>query len=469
MEVLEKHKRYLEHHIPGEVFWGLGIENETYLELETGKEVPPDFLQNRKRERYSVNYWMQYKTKPLQVLLDVFQKSNTNIHLPLLVNGHTFTKCDPWGEHATNYTANPTRNPKFAGKTLLEVLAAAEPHIFGPDAKDTWWCFDGDTVEFMTQAFRCTTVTEVVKELVEAKTTWMEALRMALATVRCEAVLKGMLRWPRQNPGFAVFLSNRQNVAVFNNGTYHINLTAPSRLDKDGLIEDWPKFLHIHRQGARLFQWLSPFLVAAYGSGDILAQLGTTRLAKEVAKGFPAGSQRLAASRYVSVGTYDTRRMPTGKLLTSPIAEMEPQPLWFLDMYKGKQRTAYTMMDAIGYDINFHKFPNHGLEFRIFDWFPEGDLAELLEMLVKMMDKAMSVPYQKEVPVPQDSAIWRKVLGRCVWEGASALLSPAEQRLFAAVLGLQLVPKGHSTVLEMWATVKEAWKSVKGPCSACML
>jgi hypothetical protein len=466
MEVLEKHKRYGEHHVPGEVFWGLGIENETYIELEAGKEVTAEFiLKNQTRERYSVNYWLQYKTGKVAELLAAWAKRlpqgpNTPIKLPLLVNGHSFTKCDPWGEHATTWSANPTPNYKFAGKTLLEALIAVDP-LFGEQG--SWWCFDGDTVEFMTQAFRCTTVEQALLELIEAKERWLRALRTGLAAIRCEAVLKGPVGWPRHNYGLATFLTNRRNVAIFNNGTYHVNITAPTRLGKDGEIEDWPRFLHIHRQGARLFQWLSPFFVAAYGSADVFAHLNGANQA------FPAGSQRLAASRYVSVGTYDTRQMPRGKIVTTPTAEMMPPPTWWHEMY-ARRNVAYEKLESIGYDINFNKFPNHGLEFRIFDWFGEDVLGELLEVLVVMMDRAMTVPKGREVPVPQDSTVWRDVLGRCVWEGADALLTSRELRIYAAILGIpELQHPFYRTVLDAYEIVRKAWKGCRdGPCSSRM-
>lgn len=464
MEVLEKHKRYLEHHVPGEVFWGLGIENETYIELYAGQDVTAEFLLNQRRERYSVNYWTQYKEGAVNKVLKKWIQRlphgpNTPLRIPLLINGHTFTKCDPWGEHATTYTVNPSPNPKYAGRTLLEILEARDPVTF-KDGHGVWWCFDGDTVEFMTQAFRCATVESTLLELLEAKARWMAALNAS----RCESILKGPIGWPRQNHGLAVFLTNRRNVAIFNNGTYHINITAPSRLGKDGNIEDWPRFLHIHCQAARLFQWLSPLFVAAYGSGDVFAQLAQG----DAATAFPAGSQRLATSRYVSVGTYDTRQMPRGKMVTRLTTEMVPPPAWWHEMY-AKRQVAYEKLNSIGYDINFNKFPNHGLEFRIFDWFGEEGLGPLLEVLVVMMDRAMSVPRTKEVPYPQDSSVWRDVLGRVVWEGADALLLSRELRVFAAVLGIpELQHAFYRPVLEAYEIVRRTWVPRKGPCSSRM-
>ena len=463
-EPLPKHIRYIDQHIPGELYWGIGIENETYVEMIAGMKKPAEFLaKNQVRERYSVNYWIQYKPNTVNAVMESWmhglpQGPATEIALPLLANGHSFTKCDVWGEHRTTYTATPTNNPKFTGTTWMEVLEDLNPTVFGPAARDVWWCFDGDTVEFMTQRFRCGTLEDTLEEFQDYKSRWLCALQEALLAVRCERLWSAGVRWPLYNYGFAVFLSNRRNIAIFNNGTYHVNLTAPTRLDKNGDIEDWPKFLHIHRNAARLFQWISPFIVAALGSADPFANLGGPH------KEFPAGSQRLAASRFVSVGTYDTRRMPRGKILTTPAAEMDPPPLWWHEMYASR-KSAYEKLEAIGYDINFNKFRNHGLEFRIFDWFSEGALGPLVRTLIGMMDIAMRI--RAEVPVPQESRIWRRVLGRCVWEGADALLSEREQRVFSTVLQIpELV--GITESVEVFQRIQCKWTLEWGPCSRVM-
>lgn len=464
-DVLPKHIRYVDQHIPGEEFWGIGIEIESYIELLSGIKKPAEFLATHQtRERYSVNYWLQYKPNTIQPVLESWmatlpQGKDTEISLPLLVNGHSFTKCDVWGEHRTTYSSTPTINPKFTGQTWMEVLESLNPAIFGPESQGVWWCFDGDTVEFMTQRFRCGSWEDTMAELLEYKTRWLKALNDAIMSVRCERLWSAGVRWPLYNYGFAVFLSNRRNIAIFNNGTYHVNLTAPTRLDKNGEIEDWSRFLHIHRNAARLFQWISPFLVAALGSADPFANLGGPH------REFPAGSQRLAASRYVSVGTFDTRRMPRGKIVTTPTSEMDPRPLWWHEMYASR-KSAYEKLEAIGYDINFNKYPNHGLEFRIFDWFSEEALGLLVRTLIGMMDIAMRI--HTEVPYPHDSRIWRRVLGRCVWEGADALLSEREQRIFAAVLQIpELV--GVSESVEVFHRIQARWALEWGPCSQKMV
>jgi hypothetical protein len=466
----EKHVRYGDAHVPGEVFWGIGVENETYLELFDGIDVPPTFLlENQRRERYSVNYWTQFKDGAISAALGAWVIRSQSIRLALLLNGHTLSRCDRWGEHRTTYTSIPGPNPRFNGKTLLEELEAWEPAVWTTGSqggeRDHTWCFDGDTVEFMTQGFRNTTVEDVWIELMNTKYRWLASLRRFLAanTQRVERLLRGPVGFPSTNYGFAVFLTNRRNVAIFNNGTFHLNLTAPTALDKNGSIADWPRFRRVHQLAARLFQWISPLLVARFGAADPFANLEGVDDALRA--GFPAGSQRLAASRYVSVGTYDTRTMIEGKLLTRPHAEM-PAASWWREMYARRPYAAYVQLADIGFDINFHKFPNHGLEFRIFDWVPEFHLLEILYVCVWLLDQAVRLEGAgADVGMPQESHAWRRFLGDCVWEGAGALQPVANLWAFPP---FRIYTKAYMPALDIWDVLRDRIQAdlstYKGPC-----
>ena len=130
MKSAGKHDRYKFMYKPDEVYWGLGIENETYLELEGGVVKPIDFIKkNHKRERYSVDYWTTYKPDSLTKALDAYCVEPT-ISLPLLINGHTLTKTDMCGEPKSLYANNYTPNPKFSGKTLFENLQEINSYVF---------------------------------------------------------------------------------------------------------------------------------------------------------------------------------------------------------------------------------------------------------------------------------------------------------------------------------------------------
>jgi hypothetical protein len=379
------------------------------------------------------------------------------------MNAHSLSKTDRYGEPARLFEKDDKPNPRFCGTTLFEDLSGSVPDVFGSDAYDVWWTQDGDTVEFMTLRFYNATDYDVYNELLVAKKRWITGLQRGLDIIgdKCEA-LRRRVAYPSKNYGLAVFLTNLNNVAIFNNGTYHINITLPTLLNKEGKIADWKMFEAQHMKAARLFQWLEPLFVAMYGSADVFSTIGGAMASK-----FPAGTQRGCACRYIGIGTYDTRTALRGKILTVPYERVEGR--WIERVYE-RSDCAYKILPALGMDINFNKHWNHGLEFRIFDWFPEMMLPELLKLLIWMCDE--SLESSRCVPVPQTSVNWNCVVARCVWEGASALLSGDEVVEFCAALGVT-VPRGAVRALDLLAHVRcewgARWDTGRGACGMRML
>lgn len=468
-----KHERYGISHVPGDRYWGIGIENENYIECMNGVQHTADLLMQQTRDRYCVNYWLQYKNDILQKAIKDWMSglpegSATPLTFPQLLNAHTITKCDRMGEHQTTYAKNPTPNPNFGGTTLWEDIQRIRPDVFGSTGHEIWWTFDGDTVEIMTQDYYCAKAEKVVRELKERKQEWMSAFIEAISKLPTKhPVLQQPIDWMRRNYGFAVFQTNPKNIAIFNNGTYHINLTAPTVLDKNGDIAHWGHFVRIHQKAARLFQWISPFFLVRYGAADPFANMD--HVPSTIRACFPAGSQRLAASRYVSIGTYDTRIMERGKVLTKPISEFTPPP-WWQTLYDDPT-FAYNKMDSIGFDINFNKYKNHGLEFRIFDWFPETYLLNTLRILIWMFDYAHEC---EDVRVPQESSVWNAIVHRCVLHGADAYLTQREWREVSDVLGIPFQQRCEKDIsaFDVLPILFNLWADqygTNGPCSRWML
>ncbi len=466
MATLPKHQRYLDRYLPGDMYWGLGVENETYVELKGRVWACAEFIKhNQKRERYSVNYWQLYKEGVVERTIHEWietlpEKELTQVRLPLLMNAHSFTKTDAQLEPQTTYSKVPKPNPKFGGKTLLELLEPTNRAVFA-EGRDIWWTFDGDTVEFMTQNFYCAKMEDVLDELAAYKARWIAAVQHGLSVTEDKnAVFKRTVGFPEKNYGLALFLTNRENAAIFNNGTYHINITLPTYLDKDTEIADIDGFTKRHRAVARLFQWLSPCLIAKFGSPDIFGLLTKKR---HVA--YPIGSQRLCSSRYISVGTYDTNNMPRGKILTEPYARVAGR--WYEKVYDNPQ-CAYNILPALGVDINFNKHGNHGLELRIFDWFPDTMLPDVFRMLIWMCDEALAV---ESVDDARASMLWNDFTARCIWHGADVMLTADE----AAVFGTIFRCKFHTgmEVLAMydtiWKTWRDRWNWSVGSCTSKMI
>jgi len=288
------------------------------------------------------------------------------------------------------------------------------------------YMWDGDTVEFMTQRFYRATVDEVLAELA----TGYQRFEEEMSRLPREGILAkyGPLRIaaPTNEP-WASHLTNLANVSMFNNGTIHINVTMPTRLGFNKAPRSMKRFRHEHQQLARLIQWVEPLWLAVFGSGDPFRvhspQYGSR---------YAAGSQRMAVSRYIGVGTYDTETMPVGKILQVPRAV--GQYPWY-DWLHG--RTDYAPLDVIGLDLNYYKHGSHGLELRFFDQMTMVGLRVVMEHLVTLMDL---VREGWVVPNPQKSAIWQRAAGNALYNGVHWAVSVEELGAIAAALRITEKP-----------------------------
>uniref|UniRef100_A0A6C0HEA3 Uncharacterized protein n=1 Tax=viral metagenome TaxID=1070528 RepID=A0A6C0HEA3_9ZZZZ len=412
---LEKHLHYKKQYREYDLYWGIGIEEETYMQFSKPVQVAVPILQgSHNHERYSVKYFSNYKPFYKDALISLFPDTSGCIPLPLFLNAHAFNKMDISGNHKTTYEKVPKVNPRFTGKTFFESLKEYKPRI--PICNILTLCnipksfisifessctFDGDSIEFITQDFYKNRVCYVLQELISTKYELLECINNFLREKNVHKE-KGFLMYPQINPGFTIMYTNPSNVAMFNNGTYHINITLPSLLgknDKNGV----PVLLHPtifmkeHRRFIRYIQWLEPFIIAVYGTKDPLSVVSDM---------YTKSSQRCAISRYIGIGTYDTNLMLTGKILTNPVCEIRgsKNDFWWYNVYH--KTSGYLPLEELGMDINYKKHYNHGVEIRFLDWFPETKLQELISFFINLADASL------EIESEPDEAIMNKV-----WNG----------------------------------------------------
>jgi hypothetical protein len=457
-EILGKHRHYKDEYRPGDLFWGIGIEREFYLESASVREVNQEWiLKNQRPERYSVRYFNSYKQDRFNNALKSLLPTDKSIYLPVLFNAHALLKCDEDGQHETTYERVPKPNPKHDGKVLFEYLLEG-PNPFFRKHFGTSFCFDGDAIEIMTQNFYCTSVQQCVAELKWLVKCWITA---ANENFTYAGVIENHLplRWAQENYGFANMWTNPANLSIFNNGTYHINLTAPTQLNKEGNIADRTDFVKRHRKITRIFQWIEPFLIAIYGTGDILSNIKNNYA-------FSRGSLRVAMSRYIGCGTFDSQAMPNGKCNTISASNIPitSEYGWYKMFH---DNSAYTPLNEVGLDINFNKHYNHGIEFRIFDWFPENQLEGLIEILILLMDQALSL---ESIPDPRTNKAWNKLMERSVQQGQLFCIWKSELRTLQDALGLPNITGFKSE--DIWnsirSIVRKKWLS-KGECSKLMI
>lgn len=418
---MDKHAHYEQSYKIFGYFWGLGVEHETYLKTNADRVFTS--LKDRLRpERYSVAYYDAYCPAQLSAALER-ELATGALRVPVLLNSHSFTHCDLHGHHRTTYEKVPKPNPHYSNATLLE-WAQARSQWLRTSRGYTW---DGDAVEFITQNFYRATVGQVLQEL----RTLQEDFVRELNALPRQGVLAQygplQLAFPRNEP-WAVYATNPANVAMFNNGTMHINVTLPTRLGA-GCRPLWPaRFLAQHRQLARLVQWLEPLWVAVHGSGDPFSAQSPL---------FARGSQRLAVGRYVALGTYDTEVMPAGKLLQIP---REPWP-WYTSL-----AAAYQPLAMCGLDLNYNKHFAHGLELRFFDQLPLEALREVLLQVAVLMDVACDK--RTDVPNPTRDACWGTMAEAALLRGSEWQVEIDQLEALFAVLRITEQPETSLSAVE---------------------
>jgi hypothetical protein len=450
----EKHTRYLSAYKSNDYFWGLGIENETYLQFSRTYMHPTSGIYtNHKPERYSVNYYVgldpEYKTH----LKELFPIDKMHYQIPIYMNAHSLQKTDVSGNHVTTYEKVPNPNPKFLGKTIHELLCEFNPAYF-KDKYKVNYMFDGDTIEFMTQNYYKTNTKQVLEELIKEKAQFLEELNIAFKALNIFPEF-GTLLYPTRNEPFVSFLNNNANIAIFNNGTYHINITLPTQLGSDALPLDDAQFINSHRTLIRYIQLLEPFLIVKYGTKDPFS---------EVSPKYSRASQRCAVSRYIGIGTYDTDVMETGKILNMDLSGSKLKSLehWWYNIYN--KTSNYIELPKIGVDINFRKHGVHGIEIRFLDWFPEAKLDDLLTLLVHLCDYSLE---NNNVSNPIYDEIWNNFVVRALQQGDELELEEEEYKYFKSFF--KIVDLNTRSINKVYDQISKYILSHSGICVKNML
>jgi hypothetical protein len=266
----------------------------------------------------------------------------------------------------------------------------------------------------------------------------------------------GPVTYPSRNEPFVTFLTNKKNIAIFNNGTYHFNFTMPTQLGSDKKPLNPKLFVDQHKAAIRYIQYLEPLIIALYGTPDPFST---------VSPKYSKASQRCAVSRYIGIGTYNTDEMQTGKILSINTNEClgAQKPYWWYTQYT--RTTHYNPLDKIGVDINFNKHGTHGIEVRFLDWFPETQLEELMICMVHILDFSLKHGLPED---PTICPIWNGLVVKMLKEGKEAVLSTEEINMYKNIFRLKNLPKTN-TIVNIYSIIVSSLKKVRGPCSKHML
>lgn len=411
---------YITYYNKNDIYWGLGLECETYIKsskniIRTGKEIK----NNLKCDRYSVDYLSNFNKEILLKILDKEFDNDKVYYLPELLNSHSLTKLDKYGEHNTIYSKDTPPNPKFSGRTVFEEWIEFDPKIREMNTKN--FLFDGDTIEFRTRNFYKVTVNDILEEYNMNKEYLLNSFNNF---VKKQGIWKDKVPFsiPEIYPGFAIMASNPKNNVFFNNGSYHLNITLPTKLDDDAKILEMDTFIDKHHFCIKTLQWIYPFLIVGYGSPDFLSLIGN----------YSKGSLRLAMSRYIGVGTYNPDKMIPGKQMQiSPDDVICDKKNWWQD--KIKKSLDYKYPDTIGYDINFSKHYQHGIEIRIFDAFPSKYISDLFSIIILLFEKTCSNLIDYDIPIASNSPVWNNIMTKLFTIGSNSPITKIERKKISQI------------------------------------
>ncbi len=396
-------------------FWALGIENESYLMLQALQSSESFATLKPKRERYSVDYYKNFKPEPLHASLEKLRAS-PNLTYPVYINSLTFQKTDTHLQHRSLYDAQSTPNPNFT-ESIHDILLRECPFYASVYNKSV--VFDGDSIEFITQQFQNTTVSTCINELTQLKQQFQKEVFPFF-----EKWNIGKVMFPDHNYGLVTFLTtNKSNLLICNNGTIHVNLTLPTQL-QDGVIIDKNRFARDHLTLMEYIQMVEPLLIACYGTPDVFSIVDPA---------YSIGSLRISMSRYISLQTYDTKVPMNGKLL---VMEKPVDPAFW---YNQLQDTPYLPNPQIGYDLNFNKFKNHGIELRFFEWFPEEYLGDVMNFIVLLAQHSLT-----RGVTPLDKSRYNHLIKNCVQKGFTYSIPIDECNVILSDLGLPSVEHSYT-------------------------
>ncbi|HEX8013952.1 MAG TPA: hypothetical protein VF465_01850 [Flavobacterium sp.] len=419
-------------------YWGIGLENETYMQFEESLIVSGEFIQEKIGfEKYSIDYRKCYKPESLAPILKKAFGLNENYKVSRMINSHSLEKLDINYQHKTLSAVKPSvntgetaesntqslENPEYLGKSIMELFLENQPYniqsmITQRNKTMGSVHFDGDSIEFVTKYFENRTIDDSCKELKATK-------KLFLDKINESSVLNGKLNFPDYNNGLNMFMTNQENLVLFNNGTYHFHITLPS-LTEDSRIVDYNEFEKTHANAIYLLQWFEPFFIATLGSPDIMGVISDKY---SLDKNFTLGSMRNAMSRYIGVGTYN-KAMPKGKILTYNVDKFrellkfeKKENIWWRDQIEADME--YEMLSEVGLDFNQEKMYQSGFEFRSFDEFPAEYLNDVLFSIILICEHSLNLP---DVQWGHDSAAWNNLVYKTLKMGYLAEINGAEKK-----------------------------------------
>jgi hypothetical protein len=412
-------------------YWGIGIENECYLQCDPIVISGASIIKRLGRERYSIDYRKNYNMVDINELIEKYYSKTINYKIYQMINAHSLDKMDRNGQHKTTYEKIPKLNSKFIGKTILEEWFEYDPemkNIIDAHIKTrTNIFFDGDTIEFITDDFYKTNSKLAVKELKDTKDLFINKFNKFKKDTK---LWEGTddITFVTKHPGLNVMKSQPNTIVLFNNTTYHLHITLPTEI-YNGMIIDNNDFDTRHMKAIRLIQWFEPLFLVTLSSPDLFGILSDN---------YTKGSMRCTLSRYIGIGTYDTNQKIKQKTLVAPIKDIRPKNvIWWRDMVEKNLKYNLPMVD-IGLDFNYAKHYQSGFEFRLLDGFPIDCMKDVIDCILLICCHALSFDKLSDMMIAQENQTWNDLVYSTITKGYNATITKSQINELCTIFNIKI-------------------------------
>lgn len=422
----------IEYFQPADKYWGLGIECETYFQI--GETLcRGDYLKThiRRNLRRSDDYTQMYPENSTQKAYDLMFQNNATYRIPRILDRYSIDTV-----------------PDMQGQTLNDKFMAAYPTMAAA-FRNKNYLYDASKIEFVTRNFYKSNVSLVVRDLISTRNNFMSCFSEYMQIDDLQPMM-----W---NYGLVQYFSNSDNIEIYNIGSYHLNLTLPTKLDSHAEIANSESFIRQHQMAIRVVQWMQPFLMAIYGSPDFLSLVDN--------ESYAAGSLRCLISQYLSIGTYDSDLMMRGKLAGSPREQHDVyhrEKSWYQQL---AAKCKYQFGPKIGFDVNFAKHYQSGIEFRFPDYFPTDCLEDFLNLIVLLMAHSLTVNVATK---PVEFALWHDFTAKTFMTGCRVTISAELVTLINAEVALDIAVRKYSASDYLTTLTQFLWSKYRdSDCCQC--
>jgi hypothetical protein len=125
--------------------------------------------------------------------------------------------------------------------------------------------------------------------------------------------------------------------------------------------------------------------------------------------------------------------MITGKALTIPRCGF--LDTWWYNQYH--ESSGYEKLNAVGLDINFNKYINHGIELRFFDYINESTLiSESFTFIIYLMDYILE--NDDIIDNPIIDKLWNQIVLKTIINGKDNILNNNEKKIYENMFNIKL-------------------------------